>query len=241
MAQRIVAWQPITGCSPISPGCKNCHGMKLAGGKLGEDASRSGLTTEASTGAVWSGKVRLNEPWLEQPIKSLRPSQVAVCSHGDLFHEAAPDEWLNRIFDVMERADWHVFQVLTKRPARMLAYSRARYGGASAPGHLAFGVSVERQIEADLRVPDLLQMSASTRFVTCYPLLSPIDFLAIPGVAPGELRSLAMVAIGDEAQRPADPAWARSIEAQMRVLGVPVTADGKLLDDDSAGGFRAAA
>lgn len=118
-------WNPITGCSVVSPGCTNCYAMALAGTRLRHHPSRAGLTRETKAGPVWTGDVRLNAEWLDQPLRWKRPRRIFVCAHGDLFHEAVPDEWIDRVFAVMALAPQHTFQVLTKRAARMREMLRA--------------------------------------------------------------------------------------------------------------------
>ena len=118
-------WNPITGCSVVSAGCKNCYAMKLAGTRLQHHPSRAGLTIDTSNGPVWNGEVRFNEQWLDEPLKWKRPRMIFVCAHGDLFHGSVPDEWIDKVFAVMALAQHHTFQVLTKRPERMLAYFEA--------------------------------------------------------------------------------------------------------------------
>ncbi len=199
-------WNPITGCSIVSPGCTNCYAMKLAGTRLQHHPSRAGLTRETKAGPVWTGEVRLNEQWLTQPLSWRKPRMIFVCAHGDLFHESVPDEWIDRVFAVMALAPQHTFQVLTKRSARMRAYlaergSRRRdradavnvaaanmiMEGLIAPckavawplPNVWLGVSAEDQRHADERVPDLLASPAAVRFVSAEPLLGPIDFRAI--------------------------------------------------------------
>jgi protein gp37 len=115
-------WNPITGCSVVSPGCTNCYAMKLAGTRMKNEPSRAGLTNPSKAGPVWNGQVRFNEQWLTQPLHWAKPRMVFVCAHADLFHEAVPDEWLDKIFAVMALAPHHTFQVLTKRPERMRDY-----------------------------------------------------------------------------------------------------------------------
>lgn len=115
-------WNPITGCSVVSPGCTNCYAMRLAGTRLQHHPSRNGLTKDTKAGPVWTGEVRLNEQWLDQPLRWKRPRRIFVCAHGDLFAEGVPDEWIDRVFAVMALAPQHTFQVLTKRAARMRAY-----------------------------------------------------------------------------------------------------------------------
>jgi protein gp37 len=115
-------WNPITGCSVVSPGCTNCYAMRLAGTRLAHHPSRAGLTQDTKAGPVWTGEVRFNEQWLDQPLRWSRPRMIFVCAHGDLFHESVPDEWIDRVFAVMALAPHHTFQVLTKRAERMRAY-----------------------------------------------------------------------------------------------------------------------
>lgn len=147
-------WNPITGCSVESPGCKNCYAMKLAGTRLKHHPSRAGLTVDTKNGPVWTGEVRLNPEWLDQPIRWRRQRQIFVCAHGDLFHPAVPDDWIDLVFGVMwaclygkNGEDGHIFMVLTKRSARMREYmsqdrrqqwadAAVAYGGGSDPDGL---------------------------------------------------------------------------------------------------------
>ncbi len=193
-------WNPITGCSVVSPGCTNCYAMKLAGTRLQHHPSRAGLTRETKAGPVWNGTVRFNDEWLTHPLQWKRPRMVFVCAHGDLFHEDVPDEWIDKVFAVMALAPQHTFQVLTKRAARMRAYlSRHRWhlwaaagraidpirwqnlppimGGDCTPlPNVWLGVSAEDQARAEERVPELLATPAAVRFVSAEPLLGVIDF-----------------------------------------------------------------
>jgi protein gp37 len=135
-------WNPITGCSVHSPGCTNCYAMKLAGTRLRHHPSRAGLTIDTKAGPVWNGQVRFNEQWLDQPLRWERPRMIFVCAHGDLFHEAVPDEWIDRVFAVMALCPLHTFQVLTKRSARMRAYLTARWP------HMGCDMNVSNRIAA---------------------------------------------------------------------------------------------
>jgi len=134
-------WNPITGCSVVSAGCKNCYAMKLAGTRLQHHSSRAGLTIDTSNGPVWNGQVRFNEQWLNQPLEWKRPRRIFVCAHGDLFHESVPNEWIDKVFAVMALAPWHTFQVLTKRPERMKAYLQP--GRAHPVGLEALAITFE--------------------------------------------------------------------------------------------------
>ncbi|SDP92304.1 protein gp37 [Phyllobacterium sp. YR620] len=196
-------WNPITGCSIVSPGCTNCYAMKLAGTRLKHIKSRKGLTKDTKAGPVWTGEVRFNEEWLNQPLRWKAPRMIFVCAHGDLFAEGVPDEWIDKIFTVMTLAPQHVFQVLTKRPDRMRDYCRnlpARadrlgqwaasiWGGKDPDGiyetaqetaanplaNVWLGVSVEDQTRAEERIPILLDTPAAVRWISAEPLLGPID------------------------------------------------------------------
>jgi len=191
-------WNPITGCSIVSPGCTNCYAMRLAGTRLKHIPSRAGLTVDSKAGPVWTGEVRLNKQWLYQPIEWKKPRRIFVCAHGDLFAENVPDEWILDVFTVMATADHHTYQVLTKRADRMREFvSRPDLlndiyanwytfsGGArevqSWPLHNVWlGISAEDQRRADERVPQLMATPAAIRFVSAEPMLGPIDFTSLP-------------------------------------------------------------
>lgn len=115
-------WNPITGCSIVSPGCTNCYAMALAGTRLKNHPSRRGLTKQVNGKHVWTGAVRFNEQWIYQPLHWAKPRQIFVCAHGDLFAEGVPDAWIDQVFAVMALAPSHTFQVLTKRPGPMKRY-----------------------------------------------------------------------------------------------------------------------
>ncbi|NBJ13238.1 phage Gp37/Gp68 family protein [Microvirga arsenatis] len=116
-------WNPIAGCSVISPGCANCYAMKMASRLVGMGVETyAGLTKDSNAGPVWTGAVRLVKDALLKPLRWKRPRRIFVNSMSDLFHEAVPDEWIDRIFAVMALAPQHTFQVLTKRADRMRAY-----------------------------------------------------------------------------------------------------------------------
>ncbi|SCD25542.1 DUF5131 family protein [Brucella inopinata] len=204
-------WNPITGCSVVSPGCTNCYAMKLAGTRLHHHPSRMGLTVPSKTGPVWNGNVRLNREWLTQPLEWKKPRMVFVCAHGDLFHEDVPDDWIDQVFAIMALASHHTFQVLTKRADRMRDYltandarHRPRKDAVEVTGmnmvmeglvqqpkptswplpNVWLGVSVEDQARAEERIPALLDTPATIRWVSAEPLLGPVDLdcIKIPGV-----------------------------------------------------------
>src|SRR5580658_6722092 len=94
-------WNPITGCRVKSPGCTNCYAMTLAGTRLQHHPSRAGLTRNVNGHYVWTGEVRFNEQWLDQPLRWTRPRDIFVVAHGDLAYEKVPEEWVAKIFNVM--------------------------------------------------------------------------------------------------------------------------------------------
>ncbi|SHF00929.1 protein gp37 [Kaistia soli DSM 19436] len=208
-------WNPIVGCSIVSPGCTHCYAMRMAARieAMGNTAHYDGTTQSSKAGAVWTGKVALApDHILIEPLHRKKPTTYFVNSMGDLFHESVPDEWVDRIFAIMALAPQHTFQVLTKRSARMRAYFASDVGGlgrrvgidlASANmvmegvippcrairlplPNVWLGISAEDQRRADERVPDLLATPAAVRFVSAEPLLGGIDFTSIPdGVVDG--------------------------------------------------------
>jgi protein gp37 len=117
-------WNPIVGCSIVSPGCTNCYAMRTAGAWTKHTAKYAGLTQPSKGGPVWTGGVRFWDKALLEPLSWKAPVRCFVNSMGDLFHEEAPDEWIDRCFAVMALAPQHQFQILTKRPERMRAYMR---------------------------------------------------------------------------------------------------------------------
>lgn len=197
-------WNPITGCSVVSPGCTNCYAMRLAGTRMKNHWSRKGLTSDSKAGPVWNGEVRFNDPWLTQPLAWGRPRMIFVCAHADLFHESVPDEWIDRVFAMMALAPQHTYQILTKRSERMHKWAvdrftngcrgaiehRARQIARDANIHIPagktmaspepfphiwMGVSAEDQARADDRVPTLLDTPAAVRWVSAEPMLGPLD------------------------------------------------------------------
>ena len=193
-------WNPITGCTLVSEGCRHCYAARLAATCMKHHPSRKGLARINAAGeAKFTGEVRLNDQWLDQPLRWRRPRMIFVCAHGDLFHEAVPDEWVDRVFAVMALASQHRFQVLTKRPERARAYLQSRTDDCwpitdsadalTAPRQVAeftmplpnvwLGTSVEDQATADTRIPHLLATPAAVRFVSAEPLLGPVDMTEI--------------------------------------------------------------
>lgn len=190
-----LTWNPIAGCSLVSPGCKNCYAMSLANRLLDKPGSHYEGTTDRVNGkAVWTGKIKkAPEHILRQPLHWHKPSMVFVNSMSDLFHEDVPCEWIDEIFGIMAFCPDHIFQVLTKRPERMREYmmygQRLTFAGSkiSAPiwplPNVWMGVSVEDQRRANKRIPHLLNTKAAVRFLSMEPLLEPVDLNAITTTA----------------------------------------------------------
>lgn len=196
-------WNPITGCSVVSPGCTNCYAMRLAGTRMKHHPSREGLTTMSKAGPVWNGKVRLNRAWLSQPIRWKRPREIFVCAHSDLFQDAVLGAWIFEIFLVMGEADQHTYQVLTKRPDSMADFC----GRLTAPlNHVWLGVSIEDQKRADERRPAMKALADAgwNVWVSYEPALGPVDWtgwdFAKQIVAGGE---------SGPGARPSHPDWYR--------------------------------
>ncbi|SFJ35392.1 DUF5131 family protein [Albimonas pacifica] len=242
-------WNPITGCTLVSEGCRHCYAARLAATRMREHPSRKGLARLNAAGeAKFTGEVRFNEEWLDQPLRWRRPRRIFVCAHGDLFHESVRDEWIDRVFAVVARAPQHTFQVLTKRPERMRSYINNTGGVVvSHKGPFAthvklapwplpnvwLGTSVEDQATADARIPHLLATPAAVRFISAEPLLGPVDLTRVPvdggcvcalhGARPA-YPPLDWVIVGGESgpgARPMHPDWARSLRDQCQAAGVP--------------------
>jgi protein gp37 len=142
-------WNPITGCTLVSEGCRHCYAARLAATRLKDHPSRKGLARVNAAGeAKFTGEVRLNEQWLDQPLRWKKPRMIFVCAHGDLFHEGVPDEWIDRVFAVMALAPQHTFQVLTKRPERMRAYMSEGRGGAIARSIMDMWIAGSKPVRA---------------------------------------------------------------------------------------------
>jgi len=145
-------WNPIVGCSVVSPGCTNCYAMAMAARLERMGLERYvGLTRPSKAGPVWTGETRLVEDTLTEPLRRQKPTMWFVNSMSDLFHESVPDAWIDRVFAVMALAPQHTFQVLTKRSARMRAYmdrlasQRKGFSGFPAEKNAAARLHLEAQ------------------------------------------------------------------------------------------------
>ena len=183
-------WNPVTGCTQISPGCAHCYAKRFAERFRGVP----GHPYERGFDVV------LRPERLEQPLKWKRPRTIFVNSMSDLFHEEIADSFVTDVFDVMERASWHKFQVLTKRPERAAILAPS----LPWPSNVWLGVSVENQ-RWTTRIDELRTIDASVRFLSCEPLLGPLDL---------DLEGIHWVIAGGESgprARPMRPEWACSV------------------------------
>lgn len=196
-----MTWNPVRGCSLVSAGCQNCYAMKTAHRFSKPGMAYEGLTEIGPQGPRWTGKITLVHEAQEEPLHWKTPRRVFVNSMSDLFHEDVPDEFIDQVFAVMLCSPRHTFQILTKRPARMLQYMNTDLGfgrsgyiwnaaykvkGIKVPKgkmppqfpypNVWLGVSIEDQATADDRIPILLQTPTAVRFISAEPLLGPIKF-----------------------------------------------------------------
>lgn len=197
-------WNPVTGCSKLSAGCDNCYAERFSERFRGvpNHPFESGFD------------LTLRPLRLEQPLHWRQPRMIFVNSMSDLFHKEIPRPFISKVFDTMEKAHWHTFQVLTKRSSLMRDFLRGRYGEGSGPSHIWFGVSIEDGQRIS-RLRHLQQAPAGVRFLSIEPLLGAIGKLELDGIH--------WVIVGGESgpkARPMDGAWVRDIRDQCRAANV---------------------
>lgn len=210
-------WNPTTGCTAVSSGCDHCYAETLAN-RLLKDTYRSRLpVVDTPENRRDPFAVRIWPDRLDQPRKWAEPRRIFVNSMSDLFHADIPEAFVRRVFDVMIAQDQHIYQVLTKRPARAAAFFHRHTDllrdGMTSP-QFWLGTSIENQ-DVDYRVRHLKQVPAEVRFLSCEPLLGPLDL---------DLDGIHWVIVGGESgpqRRPMDLGWARGIRDQCLRAGVP--------------------
>ncbi len=212
------AWNPISGCTPISEGCANCYAKRIAKRLAG----RFGYPDTPNEFAVTEHRDKL---W--RPLRWLKPCNIFVASMGDLFHKRVSGHYISEIFGTMSAAHWHTFQILTKRPDRMLEFQDWWFESrrSSYLRNMWLGVSVENANQL-WRVHRLLQTPAAFRFVSLEPLLGPINLRQPCGPNTGDLMidRLDWVIVGGETgpgARAMHPAWVRDIRDQCQKANTP--------------------
>ena len=197
------SWNPVTGCSKLSAGCDHCYAERFSERFRGVP----GHPFEHGFDLV------LRPQRLDQPARWRRPRLVFVNSMSDLFHKEIPAGFVGRVFDAMEQADWHIYQVLTKRSSPLRDFVNRRYAGSSPPMHIWLGVSIENAASLS-RLRHLKQTRAAVRFVSFEPLLGPVGAV--------DLKGIHWVIAGGESgpgARPVDVRWLREIRDGCREQG----------------------
>jgi protein gp37 len=222
-----MVWNPVTGCTKVSAGCKNCYAETM---------------TKRFVKAFPHGfDVTLHPERLNEPYKWKKPCMVFVNSMSDIFHEKVPDKFICDIFNIIHDNPQHIFQILTKRPKLASDFIFNWYSSyhLKLPDNVCLGVSIENQAEANKRIPILLNIPAKIRFLSCEPLLGNIDlkqylFTDITGNYPFPhlkekdrttwLDNIQWVICGAESgakKRPMQVEWALDLRQQCKEAGVP--------------------
>ncbi|MEX2300587.1 MAG: phage Gp37/Gp68 family protein [Bryobacterales bacterium] len=184
-------WNPVTGCSKISPGCMHCYAERMA----------NRLRAMGQPNYARGFDLALQEHMLNLPLRWKKPQAIFVNSMSDLFHHDVPAAYIDRVFDVMRRADWHRFQILTKRADRLLELDQ----DLDWPSNVWMGVSVESR-EYLTRVDRLRQTRARIKFLSVEPLLEDLGEFDLTGID--------WVIVGGESgpgARPMDPSWVKNV------------------------------
>jgi len=205
-----MTWNPVAGCTVLSPGCTNCYAMRMAArlDAMGV-AKYRGLTRKSGGRAKWTGTIRPDSASLEIPLHWKKPRTVFVNSMSDLFHERVPDAFVAEVWDVMAKASKHTFQILTKRPNRMAHLTKA----LPLLKNVWLGTSVESVDYLD-RLDDLRHIQAQVRFVSFEPLLG--------SVGRADLSGIHWAIVGGESgpkARPIERLWVDEIHAACRAHG----------------------
>lgn len=197
-------WNPVTGCSKIGPGCDHCYAERFAERWRGIEGHpyEQGFDLR-----LWPSR-------LDQPLRWKKPRMIFVNSMSDLFHKEISVGYISAVFDMMERANWHTYQVLTKRSSLLRKFVESRYWKQAAPQHIWLGVSVEDP-KATTRIAHLQAANVSVRFLSIEPLLAPVGTLNLTGIN--------WVIVGGESgprARPMHESWVIDIRNQCVRAGV---------------------
>lgn len=197
-------WNPVTGCTKISRGCDNCYAARFS------ERFRGVPGHPFSTGF----DLTLRPERVDQPLKWRRPRMIFVNSMSDLFHKQVPTAFIDSVFSTMESANWHTFQILTKRSSLMRNYLRSRYGQERGPAHIWCGVSVE-DAQATSRIKHLRASPAGVRFLSIEPLIGAVGTIDLQGID--------WVIAGGESgpgARPVHLEWVREVRDQCATQNV---------------------
>ena len=205
-------WNPLRGCARVSEGCRYCYAERVADRFSGPGQAYEGLTTRGKDGQPrWNNEIMLVPHMLRKPLSWKQPRRIFVNSMSDLFHEKVPFDYIQQVFDVMQQASWHEFQILTKRAERLADLAPQLEW---AP-NIWMGVSIEDYTVID-RIDHLRAVDAAIRFLSIEPLIGPITDL--------NLEDIHWAIVGGESgtqARNMDPYWAVDILAQCRQAGIP--------------------
>lgn len=193
-------WNPVTGCTKVSPGCKHCYAEIMA----------RRLQAMGAGGYEKGFQLAIHPGRLAQPLKIRRPTVFFVNSMSDLFHEQVPDEFIDQVLDTIRNTPQHTYQILTKRAERLLAYFSSR----ACPPNIWLGVSVEDRKHGLPRIEHLRQVDAQVRFLSVEPLLEDLGAMDLSGIH--------WVIVGGESghhARPMLPEWVENVQAQAEVHG----------------------
>lgn len=199
-------WNPVRGCTKVSPGCKHCYAETFSERFRGVPGHPFEFGFD----------LRLVPEKLGDPIRWATPRRIFVNSMSDLFHEHVPDDYIEQVCQVMLAANWHTYQILTKRPERMRDLMKSRLRSTASARHIWWGVSVENRRHGLPRIDRLREANASVAFLSIEPLLEDLgDF---------DLSGIGWVIVGGESghgARPIKPEWVRAIRKQCRKAKVP--------------------
>jgi protein gp37 len=209
-------WNPLTGCTRVTPGCSHCYAFALHDMRHHAYLEHAGVYPKngkpmPNQYARPFSEIQLLPERLEEPLRIKRPQRFFVNSMSDLFHSQVPDDYIFRVFEIMARADWHIFQILTKRPGRL----RRLAPHLQWPQNVWMGVSIELD-HLTPRADALREVPAAVRFLSLEPLLGALPSLQLDGIQ--------WVITGGESGREArycDPDWVREIRDRCVSAGVP--------------------
>jgi Bacteriophage protein gp37 len=210
-----MTWNPVTGCTRVTSGCEHCYAFQLHDMRNAAYEQHQGMYPKTGKAmpkqyAKPFSEVQLLPSRLEDPLHIKTPQHFFVNSMSDLFHSDVPDSYIQQVFETMRKANWHIFQILTKRPGRL----RRLGNHIDWPENVWIGVSIETD-QLTPRADALRAVPAAVRFLSCEPLLEPLPSLNLEGID--------WVITGGESgpsARPCDPAWVRAIRDKCLTEGV---------------------